>query len=433
MREHLDTVLEDAATAAHVLQVRPATPDDRAALADFNARTHGALLGNASRPFEAWSLDLTSNKHPRADIDNFLIVPDARGGILAALCMIPQTWTYGDCEISVGRIELVGTDPKRRGQGMVRRLMKEVESQAQAQEIDLLCLTGLPGFYRQFGYEYALPFAFGNRLLAPEATEPRPTLTVRSARLADAEEISRLANRAGRRRGRISVLRQPADVAWEIDGQSRESQIRLELAVGVDRAGRIEGVIGYLPRLIDGDLWVGVLEADPERSAHASFFDAALHYLRARQAELGARNILLQLWAGPTHPIDRWAPPGRLGAAWYLRVLDLPSFLNKVSPAVSAQLRHMGDPDAQRVYIDLFTSGFTLDVSEGRVKAVPERLAGAHTVTFPGQTFLQLLFGARSLTELEDSYPDCRASHATAAAMLDRLFPRAPAFVWPIA
>jgi hypothetical protein len=51
---------------------------------------------------------------------------------------------------------------------------------------------------------------------------------------------------------------------------------------------------------------------------------------------------------------------------------------------------------------------------------------------FPGRTFLQLLFGYRSLEELETAFPDCVVRTNEARAVLRALFPKLPSDVWPV-
>jgi len=51
---------------------------------------------------------------------------------------------------------------------------------------------------------------------------------------------------------------------------------------------------------------------------------------------------------------------------------------------------------------------------------------------FPDLTFLQLLFGFRSLAEIESAFPDCIVRTNDARALLDALFPRAPSDIWPL-
>jgi len=50
---------------------------------------------------------------------------------------------------------------------------------------------------------------------------------------------------------------------------------------------------------------------------------------------------------------------------------------------------------------------------------------------FPGLGFLQLLFGRRSLAELEHAAADCRVNAEEARVLLDALFPKRPSCVWP--
>jgi hypothetical protein len=47
-------------------------------------------------------------------------------------------------------------------------------------------------------------------------------------------------------------------------------------------------------------------------------------------------------------------------------------------------------------------------------------------------TFLQLLFGYRSLEELKYAYPDCWTKTDDALALLDIIFPRQPSEVWAV-
>jgi len=51
---------------------------------------------------------------------------------------------------------------------------------------------------------------------------------------------------------------------------------------------------------------------------------------------------------------------------------------------------------------------------------------------FPDLTFLQLLFGLRSLEALEAAFPDCVVRTQEARALLQALFPRSPSDVWPV-
>ena len=50
----------------------------------------------------------------------------------------------------------------------------------------------------------------------------------------------------------------------------------------------------------------------------------------------------------------------------------------------------------------------------------------------PGLTFLQLLFGFRSVEDLEYAFPDCIMSSQEARDLLNILFPKRASWVWGI-
>jgi len=51
---------------------------------------------------------------------------------------------------------------------------------------------------------------------------------------------------------------------------------------------------------------------------------------------------------------------------------------------------------------------------------------------FPELTFLNLVFGYRSLDELKHVFPDCSTKDDETANMVDALFPRKISVIWPI-
>src|SRR5439155_361136 len=106
-------------------------------------------------------------------------------------------------------------------------------------------------------------------------------------------------------------------------------------------------------------------------------------------------------------------------------------------------LGHTGD-----VRLSFFRDGVRLTLDGGRIKSVeawppPRTVAGLDfslpsaderrpSAMFPGLTFLQLLFGYRSLAELEAAFPDCVVRGQEPRALLEALFPKQPSKVWPI-
>ena len=162
------------------LVLRRATVADTEALVAFNAEIH-RQPGEETSPFIAnWTRNLMGGGHPTCSPANFTVVEATRSGeIVSSLNVIDQTWTYGGMPFGVGRVELVGTRPDYRRRGLVRRQMTVVHQWSAERGQMVQAITGIPHYYRQFGYEMALDLG-GSRTgyrpqvpeLAAEATEP---------------------------------------------------------------------------------------------------------------------------------------------------------------------------------------------------------------------------------------------------------------------
>jgi hypothetical protein len=170
---------------------------------------------------------------------------------------------------------------------------------------------------------------------------------------------------------------------------------------------------------------------------------SVIRYLWATGQEMSARQgKALEGFAfslGAEHPayaasaghLVRTRPP----YAWYVRVPDLPAFIRHVAPALEQSLAaspaagHSGE-----LMVQFYRAGLRLVLAAGRLAEVqpwdpPDLMDG--DAAFPGLTFLQLLFGYRSLEELRYAFADCWADDA-AAAVLTGLFPKQVSTIWPV-
>jgi hypothetical protein len=141
----------------------------------------------------------------------------------------------------------------------------------------------------------------------------------------------------------------------------------------------------------------------------------------------------LALSLGPGHRVytalDDLLEGYRPDWTWYLRVPDLPAFVRQITLvleqrlAASVMAGHSGT-----LRLNFYRAQMTLEFTAGRLTAIgsyrPTKVddGDAH---FPDQTFLHLLFGHRTLAEVNYLYPDCYASPA-AAVLLGILFPSQP-------
>jgi len=129
-------------------------------------------------------------------------------------------------------------------------------------------------------------------------------------------------------------------------------------------------------------------------------------------------------------------PAQRKPYAYYVRVVDVPAFLNRVKPALEKRLAdsiaagHTGE-----LKLSFYRNGVRMVFEHGKIVNVePLQLVdGVSTdASFPDLTFLHLLFGHRSLDELRHAFTDCYCENQTARVLLNALFPKHVSDVYPI-
>lgn len=427
-------------TLAGGLVLRTATAADAEALAAFNTRVHGSD-DEPETGIGAWTRDLVLGRHPTVRAEDFLVVTEPRdGAIVSSLNLIAQRWTYDGVPFGVAQPELVGTDPAYRNRGVVREQFAVLHRWCEERGLPVQAIGGIPWYYRQFGYEYALPGWGGRRLPAPAAAEdaagPGP-FRVRPATTADAALLARLSARADAR----SAVACPRDeVAWrhEIGGHSTDSGLRYAVEV-VERGDAAVGLLVRTRWTLRGAIGVLMLELDG-----AGWLDVApgvLRHLADRGRELadgeGTTLAALEFGLGERHPLyavlPRAAAPFMVGA-WYVRVPDLAGLVRLLAPALE---RRLAASAAAGVTGDLLLSfyrcGLRLAFVEGRLTAVepwPTPDWRTASAALPDLTFLKLLFGHRSLDQLADAYPDVIVGSDRARAVLDACFPRRSSTIW---
>jgi hypothetical protein len=438
------------------LRLRRSTPADADALTDFNSRIHSddgfdvpdARLG-------AWTRDLLTRPHPTFHSDDFTIVEEAATGkIISSMNLISQTWAYEGIPFGVGRPELVGTLPEYRNRGLVR-LQFDVVHQWSAERGELVQgITGIPYYYRLFGYEMALNLHGGQAgFLAqvPRLNEGQAEpYRLRPAQEADLPFWTETYAQGSRRRNLITCVWNEVQWRCELLDKSPENVNRLEMRLIESAAGERVGILAHLPYNWGAMLPAMLYELRPGLS-WAAVTPSVVRYLVAQGQQYAQGPQFGQqpnppfdsfgLWMGEQHPayevLGQRLPRVRQPYAWFIRVPDLPAFLRQIAPALEARLAaspmvgHSGE-----TLISFYRDGLRLVFEKGRLvtaeawKPSPQGHSG--NATFPGLTFLQLVFGYRSLDELKYAFVDCGVDNDEHTPLLKALFPRKPSDLWPI-
>src|SRR3954468_17390517 len=158
MSEDASTELGTFRELGDGLVMRAATFEDRGPVSIL----HGTMLagseeGLPSERMIGFVFVLMSGSHPAPRASDFTLVEEkATGKIVSSMCLLSQTWTYEGIPFLFGQPEIVSTDPGYRRRGLVRAQLNEIHRWSAERGELVQGITGIPWYYRQFGYEMAL-------------------------------------------------------------------------------------------------------------------------------------------------------------------------------------------------------------------------------------------------------------------------------------
>ena len=424
------------------LILRSARLGDGADLVEFNATMH-ADDDLPAAPLADWTRDLFDTPHPTfsPERDVTVVEDTGTGRIVSALFLIPQVWSYDGVPIKTGQPELIATHPDYRRRGLVRAQFEVIHEWSHAAGQVWQFISGIPWYYRQFGYTYALDLPPAPILWSGATTPAAPgELTLRPATPADVAFIAEVEMK-GTSGTTLGVRRGPEGFALEL--ARRPGGLLAGEVFVIESAGATPvGYVAHQRRLDHGVVSLRALEVRPgtEWLGPTAAVVAHLHeWLRAHPDGPG-RGVRFALPSG--HPAIRCAAR-RLGAGMpgsyglYVRVPDLVAFLQAVGPVLERRLASSpavawtGD-----LRIGLYEEGLRLRFDKGRLGGI-ERWSpaagdagGPVDALLPRDDFLHLLLGNRTIADLERTVADCLLDTDAGALLLDVLFPPMPTSRW---
>lgn len=434
------TILRDLGDG---LVMRRSTSEDADALAEFNRAIHSDNEQDGEC-LAAWTRDLLT-AHPTFHPDDFTVIEEtSTGRIVSTMNLISQTWSYEGIKFGVGRPELVGTLPEFRNRGLVRLQFDEVHKWSAERGEMVQAITGIPFYYRQFGYEMALDLdarRFGYEAQLPRLNEGQAEpYHIRPAHESDLPFIETLYEQT-KQRSMISCERTPELFRYELHAHGNHCWRNCIIE---RTTGEPIGLFRHPAYLHGGSMVASRYELKPG-SSWLDVTPSVVRFLWAKGQEYAQRDggkcNSFGFVLGASHPVydvsgDR-LPKVNPAYAWYMRVPDLCSFLNYIRPVLEKRLAEsVAANHSREIRISLYRTGLRMVVEHGKIttveswKPAPKAEGDA---AFPGLTFLQLLFGYRSLEELEYAFADCWSDSDDVRVLLNVLFPKKLSNVYPIA
>ena len=425
------------------LVMRWATAEDAEELVRFNFDMHNSESGGMPELWlKAWTRDLSSGQHPTTCASDFTIVVDENDNdrIVSSAVLISQVWSYSGVSFGCGRPELIATHPDYRRRGLIRAQMELMHAKSAERGELAQAITGIPWFYRQFGYEMVIDLSGGRRLeltripgLKPGAKE---SFSLRRATADDIDHLQVLYE-ATCALSLVSCQRDATIWRHELTREGLENLRNLYMIESAEGT-----VVGYTD--LSG---IGRLDIVRELTVvpGASLREVCLflaRWLKSRLEINGGSSSSIYFRLGVDHPAYEALGP-ELGEAvhpyaWYMRVPDLPAFLLNIRPVLEDRLaKSVMAGYSGTLRMNFYQVQRTLRFDSGRLVEIGT-YQPAHffdtDVCFPEQSFLQLLFGYRSLEEIRHIRPDCLIERDAkdAAILLRSLFPTRPSQIFPL-
>ena len=371
-------------------------------------------------------------KHPAMRWEDILYVEDTRTGQpVSMISLIPLQWYYGDILLKVAELGPVGTVPEYRRRGLIRAQMKVFERKLQEGGYDLGVIEGIPYFYRQFGYEYAIPLNQGWRLIPddiPDMDEgASESATIRRMTPADLPQVSALYEEATRG----LCLRAARDEAiWRFPEElSPGYPDRLTSHV----LERDERIVGYLRIRDKPDNGL------PIREAITTTYDdslAALRFAKRLAREQGQSRIAIN--GTPSQTLIKVAC--YLGAqpnkpyAWQVRIPHRVRFLQRIAPVLERRLAEsMLAGLTQTLHLNFYEEAVELAFVRGKlVEARSVGRSDRRDISLPPHPAIRLLLGYHSREEISAYRPDLRV-RASLQPVVDALFPKVESYIhWSV-
>ncbi len=357
--------------------------------------------------------------------DYLLVVDEHTGEAVSTTCLLPWRVCYEGVVLDVAMLEMVVTHPDYRRRGLVRAQVGRFHRMAAERGFDLCIIQGIPHYYRQYGYAYALDHTPTSTLPTSRVPEGVPGIgdryRLRPATLSDAEPLAQLYDMAAARH-QLFVSRSPDD--WSYLLQWVGWPVRL-----VEDAGHAVGYLYALPEA--GGRRVRVIESGIAGQEAAM---SILCQLKAEALEevrlIGpASNALVQVG----HTLGSVPLPL---SQWLWRIHSLSSFLAKIGPVLERRLDDAGCSGlAVDLCLNLFRHAIVLRFQGGRLCQVEDvgfvdasLGADGGDLCIPVEAFVRLALGYRSLDELRDAWPDIVVRPVT-RYLLEALFPRMESWV----
>jgi predicted acetyltransferase len=362
--------------------------------------------------------------HPSMTLKSHFIMKH-QGKTVATLNSIPIDWCISNVPLKAAEMGCVATLPEYSNQGLMRRLVEEYHKQIDTQGFDLSVIEGIPYFYRQFGYEYALTLDEETTIPMEKLPDFNSNLEIRPFTIQDIPRAMELLAQSQSkfcvhsvRDEQIWKMQQETGLAGEysFDGYAVEEEGKMRAHFRISRKPEEKKLI--LREATDTDY--------PTTMAILSFLkDTGKEYgLETLIARTSYCDPITKILA--TSGAEQRIPP----YAWQIRVTDYVGLLQKMKPLFESRLaasEYRGLTEKLNLNFRRFR--VQMEIENGFVTDMqPLRTDEQCIIGLNPPASIRLIFGYKSREELEACFPDF-CVRLRYKRLIDVLFPKLPSHI----
>lgn len=365
------------------------------------------------------------HRFPRMKQEHGFIAEERETGeVVAAFILMPWTWQMEGVRLNIAQMAGAATRKAYRRRGLIGELIRLFDQTLAEEQFDLAVINGIRGFYRQFGFCFAIPVE--NHIDLPRELIPGPPVNgAYTFRLARKEDIPYLMREDEVHRNSYFVTSARGETTWEFLLDERHYSIFGSEFWLMER-GREERYYCRMP--LQGHfgrrgLIVSEVSEDIPHQALGNLFA----FCKQKAMEAQKPYVRLNL-----HDMSRAAKAATaMGAqtngqsAWQIKMPQPARFLMKIAPLLESRLKASGLVHfSGTLRLDFFKTNLDMRWEQGRLLSMaPGQGRQAHKLRIYADLFPILCLGHRSWSELAHIQPDIGPSSQESAALIEALFP----------
>ena len=364
-----------------------------------------------------------ADHHPEMKKEHFFTVKQGEK-VVAGLLLIPQVWKLGELELKVAEMGCVGTDPEHRRKSLQQVLNDEFDGYSKEHDFDLCALAGIPFFYRQFGYQYAVQLDYSTEISLDKIPEQKTEI-----QLGDftEEHITNADILLKKLQERYLIHSVRSEEIWEMQQKTGTYGADPFQTAALYREESFVGYYRYSADQENKSFNIKELAFDekvtPEELASV---------IRAHASSLGSITVTTKL----SHQDKFSSYLISLGAdtntpyAWQVKILDFTKFLRKLGPVLEQRIENSEFIGINKeLTMNFWKFAVKMKIEDGKVAGI-EKMYGEEdrAIGWNPYAFIQLALGYKGRKELEEMYPDFRV-RGDVGGLIDVMFPKQPGYI----